>query len=230
MARRERQHFQDESSNEGKRQRTRALILDTSIKVFAEKGIDAASVFEITELAGISNGSFYYHFRNKGELVDAVGGAVAATLVREVDEAMTDVTHGADRVALGSLLFITRGIADPGWGRLIVRALADLGEFREQISLGIRKDILIGIEQGHFHPVTVAPLIPMLLGVVATAMRESLDHPRDRSIAPAAADAILRVLGISRERAASFVQAAMARLEDDRRIQLPGRATTRRAR
>lgn len=229
MARLDRQHFQGESSNEGKRQRTRALILDTSIKVFAERGIDAASVFEITERASISNGSFYYHFRNKNELVDAVGGAVAATLVREVDEAMTDITHGAERVALGSLLFITRGIADPGWGRLIVRALADLGEFREQISHGIRKDVQIGIDQGHFRPVTVAPLIPMLLGVVAASMRECLDHPRDRGIAPAAADAVLRVLGIPRERAAAFVHAATARMEQEKRATSTASLLARRA-
>lgn len=188
-------HFQDASQDDTKRLRTRALILDTAIAVMAKKGIERTSVMEVAEQAGLSNGSFYYHFRNKTELVEAVAGAVAAALVREVDEAISGIEQGTQRVALATMLFIERGLQDPIWGRLIVHALSDLGEFREQIFAGIRKDVGIGIRQGYFKTVDSPALYAMLLAIVSASMREALVK-RDDSIPAMAAQAILRVLGI----------------------------------
>lgn len=205
-------HFQEASSSDGKRSRTRALLLDTAISVFAAKGIEAASILEITEAAGLSNGSFYYHFRDKAALVEAVGGAVAATLVRETDEAMTAITKGTERVAFGGLFFIRRGRADPVWGRLIVRALADLGEFREQIIAGIRKDVEIGIEQQLFDVESVPSLYAMLLAIVAAAMHESLERRDAQGIDLLAAQSILRVLGVSPKAARTLTLKAAERL------------------
>lgn len=209
----ETRRFREASSGDGKKQRTRALLLDTAIEVFARRGIESASVLEITEAAGLSNGSFYYHFQDKDALVEAVGGAVAATLVRETDEAMVDLTRGPERVAFGTVTFIRRGVADPAWGRLIVRALADLGEFREQISSGIRKDVCIGIEQGHFDVQASPALYAMLLGIVGAAMHEWLLAPKEPGLDHAAAQAILRVLGVRASEAAQLSRSAVARWE-----------------
>lgn len=205
-------HFQDASSGDGKKLRTRALLLDTAISVFATRGIELASILEITAAAGMSNGSFYYHFPDKAALVEEVGRAVAATLVRETDEAMSAIQAGTERVALGTLLFIRRGVANPSWGRLIVRALAEMGEFREQISSGIAKDIQIGIDQGLFEANVDSYLVAMLLGIVSAAMHEILESPEEPRIAVMAADAILRVLGIRPKAAQSLTKHALARL------------------
>src|ERR1700761_9303543 len=162
------QHFQKVMSGGSKRIRTRALIIDTAIQIFAEKGLDRGSVAEITERAGLSNGSFYYHFPDKAALLEAIGGAVAATLVAEVDGAIEGVEQGSTRVALATMLFIIRGTADPAWGHLIVHALAAHGEFRERIAQGIHKDVRIGLDQGLFDVAASEPLFAILLGVVAT--------------------------------------------------------------
>jgi AcrR family transcriptional regulator len=188
-------HFQDASRGNGKKSRTRALILDTAIEILAEKGIERTSILELAERAGLSNASFYYHFRNKDELIDAVGGAVASTLVREVDEAITGVEQGTRRVALATMLFIERGVADPAWGGLIVHALVDLGEFREQIFSGIQKDVRIGIAQKRFDIADVPATYSMLLAMVGAAMRERLSDANATDIALNTAQAILRVLG-----------------------------------
>ncbi len=197
-------HFQDASQDDTKRLRTRALILDTAIAVLAKKGLERTSILEVAEQAGLSNGSFYYHFRNKAELIEAVAGAVAAALVREVDEAIAGVEQGTERVALATMLFIERGLQDPTWGRLIVNALAELGEFREQIFSGIRKDVRIGIKQGYFKTVDSPALYAMLLAIVGAAMREGLGRP-DKSIPAMAAEAILRVLGVEAAKAGLIV-------------------------
>lgn len=201
--------FQDASTGESKRFRTRALILDTAIALIAERGIERASIVEIAERAGLSNGSFYYHFRDKAELLDAVGAAIATTLAVEVDSAIEDLVNGTERVATASLLVIRTAMAAPTWGGLIVHALGEIGEFRDQISAGIQKDVRIGVDQGLFDILISPALFALLLSIVATAIRALLIDP----VANAGADTlavqlILRSLGVPPADADAFVHRA----------------------
>lgn len=51
---------------------TRESILDAAIKVFYERGVARASLTEIAELAGVTRGAVYVHFRDKADLVWAL--------------------------------------------------------------------------------------------------------------------------------------------------------------
>ncbi|MBN9195289.1 MAG: helix-turn-helix transcriptional regulator [Microbacterium sp.] len=50
------------------RENTRARLLDAAFEVFAEVGLDAASVEAICERAGFTRGAFYSNFDSKDEL------------------------------------------------------------------------------------------------------------------------------------------------------------------
>lgn len=52
-----------------KSQRTREKIFDAAAKLMKEKGEDYATVANICEEAGISKGTFFYHFKGKDELL-----------------------------------------------------------------------------------------------------------------------------------------------------------------
>ena len=54
------------------RQRTRDQLIDSAVKVFAERGYHAASVDEIAEDAGFSKGAVYANFPTKEQLFLAV--------------------------------------------------------------------------------------------------------------------------------------------------------------
>lgn len=45
------------------------LIMESALELFAEQGIDATSVQQITERCGISKGAFYLSFKSKDELI-----------------------------------------------------------------------------------------------------------------------------------------------------------------
>ena len=205
MATTRRRYFERAHDGDGKRQRTRAIILDAAIAIFARRGIAQGSIVEIAERAGLSNGAFYYHFRDKAALLDAVGGAVAATLVRDVDEAIEDIALGSERVAAGAMLFISRGTADPAWGQLIIEALDDMGEFRDQIFRGVEKDVRVGIGQGLFHVPDSRAVLRILLGIAASAMRLRLEAEDSAGIVELAAESILRVLGLPPDEAGAIV-------------------------
>jgi AcrR family transcriptional regulator len=59
------------------RERTRARLLDAAAEVFAEVGVDAASVEAICERAGFTRGAFYSNFDSKEELMLALTERVA---------------------------------------------------------------------------------------------------------------------------------------------------------
>ena len=51
---------------------TRLKLLDAAATMFLQQGLAAASMNQIRQLAGVSNGSLYHHFATKEKLVDAL--------------------------------------------------------------------------------------------------------------------------------------------------------------
>ncbi|MGV6873049.1 TetR/AcrR family transcriptional regulator [Pseudochelatococcus sp. B33] len=51
---------------------TRALIIEKADTLFYEGGFEATSFADIAAAMGISRGNFYYHFKTKDEILDAV--------------------------------------------------------------------------------------------------------------------------------------------------------------
>ena len=55
-----------------KREATYDALLDAGMHVFAEKGYDATRVDDVVERTGQTKGAFYFHFKNKLELLEHV--------------------------------------------------------------------------------------------------------------------------------------------------------------
>ena len=60
------------AETKGRRTDTRAVILQTALELFAEKGYEATSMREIAEQIGISKPALYYHFDSKEDIVRGV--------------------------------------------------------------------------------------------------------------------------------------------------------------
>lgn len=61
--------FSTPSPTGSKRDRTRALIVETALRSFRERGYDATTIRHIASEAGVSVGTTNYHFASKNELV-----------------------------------------------------------------------------------------------------------------------------------------------------------------
>lgn len=48
--------------------KTKRMIFEKSMKLFANKGYDSTSIEEITSVVGIAKGTFYYHFTSKEDM------------------------------------------------------------------------------------------------------------------------------------------------------------------
>jgi len=56
-------------NREEKKQETQKRIVDAAICLFSEKGYEATTVAEITEMAGVAKGTFFNYFKAKEELL-----------------------------------------------------------------------------------------------------------------------------------------------------------------
>jgi AcrR family transcriptional regulator len=49
----------------------RLQLIDTALAVFATKGVDGATIKDLSEAAGVAQGLLYHYFRSKDELLEA---------------------------------------------------------------------------------------------------------------------------------------------------------------
>jgi AcrR family transcriptional regulator len=80
---------------------TRARIMESSIKLFSNRGFNAASVDDICEEAGVSKGAFYHHFETKQTLflalldgwLQTIENAIEASRDKTVPETFMQMTE-----------------------------------------------------------------------------------------------------------------------------------------
>ena len=77
-----------------RREQTRARLLDAAHEVFAEVGMDAASVEAISERAGFTRGAFYSNFESKEELFLALITQLADEKIDAVEVRVRGLAEG----------------------------------------------------------------------------------------------------------------------------------------
>src|SRR5688500_11418623 len=77
-----------------RREATRQKLLDAAAEVFAEVGLDAASVEAVCERAGFTRGAFYSNFESKDELFLELSARVAGERVDAVKARVAELESG----------------------------------------------------------------------------------------------------------------------------------------
>ncbi|MGM9951345.1 MAG: TetR/AcrR family transcriptional regulator [Lysinibacillus sp.] len=62
------------------------LIMENALQLFAEQGIEATSVQQITDKCGISKGAFYLSFKSKDELICALIDYFMSKIVEDIEQ------------------------------------------------------------------------------------------------------------------------------------------------
>lgn len=102
---------------------TRRQLLDAALVVIGDKGYSAATVDEIVEVAGVSKGVAYYHFKSKAAMAESI-----------LEEGIGDLIEGFERIAaeastapeaLTGMIeqFATRIFENKAFGRFFVSEL-----------------------------------------------------------------------------------------------------------
>jgi len=77
---------------------TRDHIVEAADQLFYRQGYEHTSFSDIAEVVQISRGNFYYHFKTKDEILDAVIDARLANTQRMLDRWEIEGEHPVDRI------------------------------------------------------------------------------------------------------------------------------------
>ncbi len=111
--------------------KTRHRLLKAALQLFREKGIEATTIEEITELADLGKGTFYRHFSNKGAMVIVVVDDIVDRLTAlwsSIAPAPRAFPEAVDRLVVGHLEFFLGNSAEFGLlfrEKLLARLQAD---------------------------------------------------------------------------------------------------------
>jgi AcrR family transcriptional regulator len=83
----------------------RAAIVDAARRVFAERGLDGASMRGIAAAAGYTAAALYFHFDGKEALYGEIVAASLAGLSHAVRQAVAEASGAAGRLRAGPLAF-----------------------------------------------------------------------------------------------------------------------------
>lgn len=179
-----------------RREATRRKLIDAARELFASRGFDATRINEITELADVGIGSFYNHFTDKEELVDAVMSEVAEEQGLLVDERTRGFDDPAAVVAFAHLHFVRLAREDPSFGRLLIRLDASHRVMSTALGPRALRDIQKGLDDGRFSFAPAAAAVLATGGALLGTMRGVVDGLLGPDADLIHATAVLRMLGL----------------------------------
>lgn len=189
--------FASEARELGKSARTRAHLMDAAVKIFAREGYEAASVNRIAQAAGVVNGTFYLHFKDKDEIAASVAYGIAAEVARRIDEAMKGVDDAAERVSMATCRFVEFAAARPEWGMALFRAVWTFPDLRKDVIAYIRADLKRGEKQGVFKTPVDDFTVDMAASMTLAAVFARLQGAAGSDAGPKTAELQLRMLGVA---------------------------------
>jgi AcrR family transcriptional regulator len=144
-------------------------------ELFAERGYAAVGTEEIVELAGVTRGALYHHFRDKQDLFRAVHHEMERELMEAIGERMGQEDDPWELLVTGLRAFLD-ACTDPALMQIAlldapsVLGWAEWREIDERYGLGL---VSAGLENamaaGLFRRQEVRPLAHLLLGALGEA-------------------------------------------------------------
>lgn len=192
------------------RLRTRAKLIAAAEEVMAQRGVEGATIQEITEAADLGTGTFYNHFSSKEELAKAVFSLRAEELARTLDWISETVTDPARRIAYIQRVYIQKSLADPIWGWFLIHAELALRQMEETFTARARKDLLDGVKQQRFTCEScIDTAVNITLGSLVATTKSILENRAGPNAAYEQPELMLRMYGVPAEEAAQLAREPM---------------------
>lgn len=189
-----------------RRERMRARLLASAMKLIAEKGPAATSIDDVISAAEVSRGTFYKYFPSPDALVRALAIEVANELITMAEPVVLSYSDPAERVSSGIRLVARLAIDHPLAATFLVRLGWPDARGPNMLLDFVKRDLTEGIRQGRFTHMPIALALNIVTGAVLGSTHCMLEPDCDSNFAEQSAAAALRGLGVdakSAERIAS---------------------------
>ncbi len=180
--------------------------MDAARELFSRQGVEATRIQEITDAADVGFGSFYNHFADKNQIVEAVIDEMTELQASAVDQLTAGLDDPAEVVSIAHRYFLRLASTDPIWGWLMIQLDASHRLLAGTLAPRALRDLLAGVEAGRFS--TADPILTInasggaLLGATRAILEGSVAENADQHHA----EMVLRMLGVPAAEAAEISQ------------------------
>jgi AcrR family transcriptional regulator len=196
-----------------RRRRMRLRLIESALIVFAERGLDRASIDDVIAAAGVSRGTFYNYFRTDAELAAAVSEELTTELIGQVETRVGQLANPAERVARGLRLYLGAAETFPLFARFTwqagLRAVSPNQLLREYLP----RHIVEGVKSGRMQAPDVSLAVDMIVGAALSAVHALSTRTVPRNYAANAVMHILVGLGVPRASARKLAHAPVDDIE-----------------
>jgi AcrR family transcriptional regulator len=158
-------------------ERTRGALIAAGRRLFSKHPVDAVTVDDIVQAAGVGKGSFYNHFADREALVRAISGEIRAAVEQAVDAANAEVGDPAKRVARACCIYLRFALDQPERAGFLVRVYAGHTSLQAPLNRGLVEDLSLGLRSGRFRVATLESGALYVLGVNQMALTRIVQEP-----------------------------------------------------
>lgn len=149
----------------GRTARTRASLLESGRKLFAERPFDAVAIDDIVHEAGVAKGTFYNHFDDKDALLVAIVTDIRERIEAKVKMVNAEVADPAARIARAICVYAAMAADDPIQAHILLRN-DPRGSARYSLNDGLREDLTAGLRSGQLMFPTIEAGLLFVIGIV----------------------------------------------------------------
>jgi AcrR family transcriptional regulator len=139
--------------------------------------VDAVTVDDIVQAAGVGKGSFYNHFADREALVRAISAEIRAGVELAIERANADVEDPAQRVARACCTYVRFALDEPERAGFLVRVHSGHTSLNAPLNRGLIDDISRGLTVGRFRVATLESGVLYVLGVTQMALTRIVQEP-----------------------------------------------------
>ncbi len=176
----------------------------------ARKGVDAATIAEITEEADLGFGTFYNHFASKEAIVDEVLASGLESVGGSLDRLTEGMEDPARILATAVRHLLAVADRDPVFAWFVLRAPNASAQLTQHFLHRAERDVGRGRKEGRFVIHDPTSLAIAILGMILEGTRAKLVGTATSSIDEHLAAYALRLLGIDEAEAHELARAPLA--------------------
>ena len=166
-------------AREANSRKIRAALISAGADLLGQYPIDAITINQIVETAGVAKGSFYNHFADKESLAATVSTAIREEVEQKIRDSNRNVTDPAYRMARGICLHLRLAVIQPKRAAIMLRIaeLATSGDYA--LNRHIQGDIEDGIATGRYHRGCEDAGIIVVMGTTMALMLRIIEQGLD---------------------------------------------------
>ena len=158
-----------------RRERMRQILVEAAMRLFARQGVDATTIDEIVETAGVAKGTFYNYFTDRTEIAREVARTIRAEINDAVEELNQGIEDPAERISRGVRLYMAMVVLDPVKAQMLSRIYDGGIDMHRGLNQHLLGDIDDGLRKGRISAPDRETVLHFVLGV-ATAALAALIH------------------------------------------------------